>query len=280
MKYIVYFLLIFSASSDAKERIIALGGDVTEIIYALGAGGQLIVRYSTSLRPKTAEALPDVGYLRQLNAEGILALKPSLVIASSEASPSRVLQQVSTAGIKVVMVPISKTLPGIAEKITTIARALQHEEKAATLIKRLHQQIAAIETDHPAHRLLYIMANSGMQVLAAGQYTAADAVIKLAGQKNAVQRMPHYQALSAEAMIAAQPDAILIDNETLHSLGGDSYIWKLPGVAQTPAGRAHRLIPVDQLALLTFSLSTPAAIGNLQSKLEEIYAKPANTETH
>lgn len=277
MKYLVYLLLILSMPSFAKERIIALGGDVTEIIYALDAGQDIIARDSTSLRPKQAEALPDIGYLRQLNAEGILALKPTMVIASSAASPSRVLQQISTAGVKVILVPTSQSLRGIEAKITTIAKALHYEAKAPGLIDALQKQTASIQTGLPVYRLLYIMANSGTQVLVAGRETAADAVIKLAGQKNAVQRMPHYQALSAEAMIAAKPDAIIIDGEALEALGGEQYIWHLSGVSQTPAGQARRLIRVDQLDLLTFSLSTPEAIRNLQSKLEEIYANAANS---
>lgn len=280
MKYLVYFILILSAPSDAQERIIALGGDVTEIIYALGAGQELIARDSTSQRPKQAEALPNVGYLRQLNAEGILALKPTLVLASNEASPSRVLQQISSAGVNVVMVPASTKLQGISAKISTIAKALHQEAKAQSLVNKLQLQSAEIQAHLPSHRMLYMMANAGMQVLGAGRHTAADAVIKLAGQKNALQRLPHYQALSAEAMIAAQPEAIIIDSLALDALGGEASIWQLPGVAQTPAGQARRLIRVDQLALLTFSLSTPQAIRNLQDKLEEIYAKPANTQTH
>lgn len=63
-------------ASAAAERVISLGGDVTEIVYALNAGQQLVAKDSTSTWPAAAQKLPDVGYLRQLNAEGILSLRP------------------------------------------------------------------------------------------------------------------------------------------------------------------------------------------------------------
>jgi len=83
--------LTFSAL--AAERVISIGGDVTQIIYALDAQQQLIARDSTSLHPAVVKKLPDVGYMRQLNAEGILALKPTLVLASELAKPALALNR-------------------------------------------------------------------------------------------------------------------------------------------------------------------------------------------
>ncbi|VFS44792.1 ABC transporter periplasmic protein [Enterobacter cancerogenus] len=74
------------------EKIVTLGGDVTEIVYALDAGSSLVARDSTSRWPQAATRLPDVGYLRQLNAEGILSVRPTLVLASAQAQPSLALR--------------------------------------------------------------------------------------------------------------------------------------------------------------------------------------------
>ena len=86
-------LLPIVALAASRERVVALGGDVTEIVYALGAQSSLVARDSTSQWPEAANALPDVGYLRQLNAEGILATRPTLVLASAQAQPSLALKQ-------------------------------------------------------------------------------------------------------------------------------------------------------------------------------------------
>ncbi len=92
-------LMAFAA---AQDKIVTLGGDVTEIVYALGAQSALVARDSTSQWPQAANDLPDVGYLRQLNAEGILSMRPTLVLASAQAQPSLALKQVAQSQVKVV----------------------------------------------------------------------------------------------------------------------------------------------------------------------------------
>jgi len=99
MKLWIIGLLALPFSLCATERVISIGGDVTEIVYALGAQQALVARDSTSLQPPQATALPNVGYMRQLNAEGMLAMKPTLVIASMLSQPSLALQQVEQAGV-------------------------------------------------------------------------------------------------------------------------------------------------------------------------------------
>lgn len=137
MKNWLYALLLtLPLGASANERIVSIGGDVTEIIYALGAEQQLIARDSTSLHPAATQALPDVGYMRQLNVEGILSLKPSLVIASELSHPSLVLKQVADSGVKVVMVPAQPTLESIPQKINTIAQALHKESEGNVLTDR------------------------------------------------------------------------------------------------------------------------------------------------
>src|SRR5476651_2859699 len=108
----VLFVLVgyLTPLSHAAERVISIGGDVTEIVYALGSGDEMVARDSTSLNPEKVKKLPDVGYMRQLNAEGILAMKPTLVLSSELAEPSLVLQQVAQNGVTVVRIPGNTTL--------------------------------------------------------------------------------------------------------------------------------------------------------------------------
>ncbi len=115
--------LPLAVSGAAQEKIVALGGDVTEIVYALGAEDALVARDSTSQWPQQATALPDVGYLRQLNAEGILAMRPTLVLASAQAQPSLALKQVGQSKVNVVTVPGSNALSVIDEKVRVVAQA-------------------------------------------------------------------------------------------------------------------------------------------------------------
>lgn len=169
---------------------------MTEIVYALGAGSSLVARDSTSQWPQAANALPDVGYLRQLNAEGILSMRPTLVLASAQAQPSLALKQVEESHVSVVTVPGSHDLSVIDEKVRVIAEATHREAQGDALRARLRQALAALPTSPLDKRVLFILNHGGMTAMAAGQQTAADAAIRAAGLQNAMQAFTRYQPLS------------------------------------------------------------------------------------
>lgn len=106
--------------------------------------------------------------------------------------------------------------------------------------------------------------------MAAGQQTGADAAIRAAGLQNAMQGFTRYQPLSQEGIIASQPDMVVISQDGVNALGGEANLWKLPGLAQTPAGRHKQLLAIDDMALLGFSVRTPEAIRQLRAKAEQL----------
>lgn len=258
------------AFAAVQEKIVALGGDVTEIVYALGAQSSLVARDSTSQWPQAANDLPDVGYLRQLNAEGILSLRPTLVLASAQAQPSLALQQVGQSHVRVVTVPGRNDLRVIDEKIRVIADATHREAQGETLRNALREELAALPSSSLNKRVLFILNHGGMTALAAGQHTGADAAIRAAGLQNAMQGFARYQPLSQEGVIASQPDLIVISQDGVKALGGEASLWTLPGLAQTPAGRNKQMLAIDDMALLGFSLRTPKAIQQLRTKAEQL----------
>ncbi|SFN23204.1 iron complex transport system substrate-binding protein [Izhakiella capsodis] len=267
-RWLLLLLLPFSAMS--VERVVSIGGDVTQIVYALGAQQELVARDSTSLHPPSATKLPDVGYVRQLNAEGILAMQPTMVLSSALAKPSLALEQVARAGVKVVMVPGDPDLVTIDRKIAVIARALQKESQGAALIQRMNKALAQVPHQPLPIKVLFIMNNSGMNSMGAGTGTAADAVIRSAGLINAMGNVQHYQPLAQEGVVASAPQLVVIGKSTAQSFGGKDNVWKLPGLALTPAGKAQRLLVVDDMALLSFGLDTPDAIVRLRQAAERI----------
>ena len=208
--------------------------------------------------------MPDVGYLRQLNAEGILALRPQLVLASAQAQPSLVLHKVQASGVKVVNVPGGESLSAIDNKVAVIAEALGKTAAGDALRQQLQQQIAAIPTQPVAKRVLFILSHGGMNTLVAGQHTAAD------GLQNAMQGFDHYRAMSQEGVAASQADLVVISADGLKGMGGEAGLWKLPGLAQTPAGRHKQLLTIDDMALLGFGPRTPQAIIALRNKAEQL----------
>lgn len=252
----------------AAERVVSIGGDVTQIVYALDAQQDLVARDSTSQQPAQANKLPNIGYMRQLNAEGILALKPTLVLSSELAKPSLVLQQVEQAGVKVVEVTGKNSVDAIPEKIATIGKALHREAEAKALTEKVQKQLAQLPSQPLPVKVLFIMAHSGMNTLAAGSQTGADGAIRSAGLVNAMAAVPHYQPLSQEGVVAAAPDLVVVGQDGLRTLGGEEKVWSLPGLALTPAGQHHALLVVDEMALLSFGLDTPDAIVKLRRAAE------------
>lgn len=268
------FILSLSAyllplNALAAERIVTIGGDVTEIAYALGAGGEIVARDSTSLQPQAVQKLPDVGYMRMLNAEGILAMKPTMLLVSELAQPSLVLKQVADSGVNVVTVPGQTTPESVAVKINAVAAALHQQEKGQELIKDYQQRLGAVSNTPLPVKVLFVMSHGGLTPMAAGQNTAADAMIRAAGGNNAMQGFSRYRPLSQEGVIASAPDLLLITSDGVKALGGSEGIWKLPGMALTPAGKNKRLLVVDDMALLGFGLETPQVLAQLRKGMEQ-----------
>lgn len=269
-RHALLLLTALALPTLAAERVVSIGGDVTQIVYALDAQQDLVARDSTSQQPAQVNKLPNIGYMRQLNAEGILALKPTLVLSSELAKPSLVLQQVEQAGVTVVEVTGKNSLEAIAEKIATIGKALHREDAAKALTGKVQKQLAQLPGQPLPVKVLFIMAHSGMNTLAAGSQTGADGAIRSAGLVNAMGAVPHYQPLSQEGVVAAAPDLVVVGQDGLRTLGGEEKVWSLPGLALTPAGQHHALLVVDEMALLSFGLDTPDAIVKLRRAAEAI----------
>ncbi len=254
----------------AAERVIPLGGDVTEIAWALGAGDTLVARDSTSTWPAQVQALPNVGYVRQLNAEGILSLRPTLVLASDQAQPSQVLTRLGENHVKVVNVPGGYELAAIDKKVDVIASALGKKEQGDALRKKLDDEMAALPKQPLNKRVLFILSHGGMGSMVAGQETAADGAIRAAGLTNAMQGFSHYRALSQEGVIASKPDLVVISADGVKSMGGEENLWKLPGLAETPAGHNKQVLIIDDISLLGFSVRTPQALQDLRARAEKL----------
>ena len=259
------------AGAQHGSRIVSVGGSITEIVYALGAADRLIAVDSTSLHPPEARAHPDVGYMRRLSAEPILAMKPTLLLAVEDAGPATVLDQLRAAGTKLVIVPDDPSPEGVIEKVRVIAEALGLEEEGQKIADRLRQDLVrlgeALEDVERTPSVLFMLSIGRGAPLAAGRDTSAASIIELAGGRNAIDAFEGYKPLSPEAMVGAAPEVLLVTDRTLGLLGGERALLSRPEIAATPAGREARLITMNGLLLLGFGPRTPEAIRNLAAGL-------------
>lgn len=259
------------APEAGQARIVSVGGAVTEILYAIGAGEQIVGSDTTSMYPPAANEMPKVGYLRQLSAEGVLSLNPTLIIATQEAGPPHVIDQLRDAGVTVALIPGEKTREGLASRINAVAEAVRQSDAAAPLASQIEadwQRLqAARPKDETKPRILFIYARGGGVLNVSGTGTAAAAVISLIGGENAVPGYQGYRPLTAEAVVAAAPDVILMSKQGLEAVGGPQGLWQLGGMALTPAATANRVMTGDELAMLGFGPRTPAALADLAQAL-------------
>ncbi|AKU90968.1 heme/hemin ABC transporter substrate-binding protein [Vulgatibacter incomptus] len=260
-----------SAADPAQARIVTLGGPVTEAVFALAAGSRVVGVDDSSQAVEGAAALPKVGYYRTVGAEGILSLRPTLVIATEEAGPKAALDQLRSAGVPVLLLPAEATVEGAKRRIRAVAEALDLRAEGAALLARMDVDLAEAasqigsSSDHP--KVLFLFAPGQNALSASGRGTAADEMIRLAGATNAIDGYQGYKPLSAEAAIAAQPMVILVTTSTLARLGGKPGVLALPGLSATPAGRAGRVVALEDLFLLGFGPRTGAAVKALAEQL-------------
>src|SRR5919108_1229336 len=198
------------AISDAT-RIVSVGGAVTEILYALGLEQRVIAVDTTSLYPPRALAQrPNVGYMRQLSAEGVLALGPSLVLAAEGSGPKETIAVLEAASIPFVRVPDHFTGEGIVEKIRLIAQATGFVARGECLAKSVEADLGALAAlrarVREPRKVLFILSFTNGRPMVAGRATAADGIIRLAGASNAITEYDGYKLISDEAVIAARPD--------------------------------------------------------------------------
>lgn len=257
--------------AEPAQRVIGVGGSVTETIYALGAGDRLVARDTTSTYPEAAMTLPDVGYMRRLSPEGVLSVAPDLIIAEEGAGPAETVQILEEAAIPFVTIPAGFDSLGVAAKIRAVGAALGLEDKADILARDIEARIGEVAAkseaiDTPV-RVLFVLSAAGGRLMASGQGTAADAVIGLAGGVNAVEGFPGYKQLTDEAVLAAQPDVILMMDRGPGGPHDAEAVLEHPAIAITPAGQAKRLIAMDGLYLLGFGPRTADAVTDLHAAL-------------
>lgn len=264
------FINIATGSPTTQERLLSIGGDVTEIIYALNAEQTLIGRDSTSMIPEAVKKLPDVGYMRNLNTEGILALKPTRVIATQVAQPAVVFEQLQSAGVKVDFVPLKYTPESEIEKIKTIGKLLNKEVQAVHLAEKFTQEINAVPHSPTDVKVLFILSRAGTSQMVAGSNTVPDTAIKLVGAKNAMGNSARFVPISQEGVIAANPDLVVITTSGLNNLGSLDNLWAIAGLAHTNAGKHKQAVVVDDIAFLAFGLTIPQELQKIRQAVEKV----------
>lgn len=264
-----------AAAIHKVQRIVSLDGMITELLYQLNLGDQVVGIDVTSTYP--SEELKDktqLGHISQLNAEAILALSPDLIICKANDVNNAVITQLISSGIEVIGVTTSNYF----SNSVSVAEQLQQKLSIAdNLVAQLADQIAADsvrltalleETTHNP-KVLFLYARGTGRLFVSGTGTPVAAMIEKAGSKNAVNGFSDYKELSTEALIAADPEVILMFDSGLKSLDGMAGLEQIPGMSQTKAFASQKVITMDGQYLSSFGPRAAQAALDLALQLQK-----------
>ncbi|MEM9984325.1 MAG: ABC transporter substrate-binding protein [Bacteroidota bacterium] len=265
-----------AAPEQTERKIVSLSGFLTETLFDLGLGDQIVGRDITSTYPDTVKHIPALGHVARINVEAVLSMAPDLVILEEDqVGQSPAIQQIQNSGIEVLSIPtgpylanalgaaktLSEHLPVEAEAISAMSAQIERDSLA------LAQALAQF-TDTPS--VLFIYARGAGRLMVGGKETGASSMIQKAGGKNAIQSFDQYEALTPEYLLEAKPDVILMFTSGLASLDGKDGLTQIKGIDQTPAYQNDRIVAMDGHYLVSFSSRAGQAALELA---QQIHAK-------
>lgn len=259
---------------------IDISGTIASTVFALGLGDQVVGRDSSTMFAGT-EDLPVVTKTgHTLNAEAILELAPTVILTDTTIGPKEIRQQLRDAGIAIVVISSDRRLDTTDELVTEIATALGVPSRGAALIERLDAdlddalaEIADVmptEVDDRARMLfLYVRGNANIYYIF-GEDSGADSLIDAVGGVDVAAEIgwEGMKPMTAEALVAARPDVLVMMTDGLESVDGiDGLIERIPAIAETPAGANRRVIDMADSEILSFGPRSADVIGAIARAL-------------
>ncbi|MGV1034030.1 MAG: heme/hemin ABC transporter substrate-binding protein [Microbacteriaceae bacterium] len=263
------------------SRVLALdiSGTLAATVFALGMGDHLVGRDQASSFAEAAQLPMVTPGGPTITAEPILALAPTLIITDGSLGPNSVLRQLRDSGVAVVFVESDRSLNTVATITEQVATALGVPSRGTALaaqlssqITQVSQQVAAFAGESsPRVLFLYLRGSASIYYLF-GEGSGADTLITALGARDVASEMgwTGMKPVTAEALVAAAPDAVLVMTDGLASVGGiDGLLQQLPALAQTPAGQQRRIIDMADAEVLSFG---PRSAGVLSALAQALYA--------
>lgn len=262
---------IDTASSFSVARVVVLANGVAEIMNSLHAKA-LIVGRDLSSSEKALEDIPVVTSGHQVIPEKVIALKPDLVIIDASTGPKSAIDQIRSAGIRVEQTPESWNLADISLKVQAVANVIGAPQQGELLNQAISSAITNSKlSSKPRIAFLYLRGTSSIYLIG-GEGSGADSLISaIGGIDVGAAALPRpFNTLTAESLATLNPDVIIVMTKGLESVGGISGLLKLPGVAQTEAGKKQAVIDVDDSLLLSFGPRTPSLVQVLAERVSAV----------
>lgn len=259
--------------------MVCVSKQINEFVYDIGAENHIVARDLTSIYPPEITKLPSVGYHRALSAEGIISMKPSLVLTDGNVGPSSVLDQVKKVGIPVETIPPGNSLESAESLMHQLGVRFGVQHAADSVIAQWKAGIDSIWQDtarfaaegkgkHP--RVMFIhFGQIGNNYLALKSGQPADQMLRWAGGLNAIDSVGGMSRVTPELIARAAPDVIIATDVGFDRYGSADKFEDLPGVALTPAGKSKRIYRITEQEIMYFGPRTPATVRKIADMIHK-----------
>ena len=263
---LILLLLISNVHANCNKAknsnsIVVAGGSITEIIYFLNLQNKLVGVDVTSNYPLNAKKLPSIGYIRNLSIEGLLSLKPNLILAEESIGPPIIVKQLNKTSVEFRMIKNNYTIDGINEKFLCISKILDIEIKNNINYKKFVNNVKKLKSfvknnNKEKKDILLILMMKGTSPIIAGKNTSGHGFIKMIGQNNSMGKISGWKPVSSEQILIANPNYIIVTKRALKDFTSIEKFLKLPGISSTKAAKNKNVFIKDGMSLLGYGPRT------------------------
>ena len=269
MRYILFitcfalsqFFLANCEKSQDSSKIVIAGGSLTEIVYFLDYSDKIAGIDVTSNYPSDTANLPSIGYVRALSTEGILSLKPTLILGEDDMGPPR-YRSIKTTGVDLRIIDEGHSANGILQKINCISSVLGVDtDLSSSKIALLEQDLnklnkLAMDNQNSKIKVMLILNMQGTSPIVAGKGTSGDGFIKMTGAVNVANNFEGWKPISSESIISYNPDFIIITNRAMGSFPDTKSLSETTALRFTDAAKKQNILSEDGMAMLGFGVRT------------------------
>lgn len=263
---LILLLLISNVHANCNKAknsnsIVVAGGSITEIIYFLNLQNKLVGVDVTSNYPLNAKKLPSIGYIRNLSIEGLLSLKPNLILAEESIGPPIIVKQLNKTSVEFRIIKNNYTIDGINEKFLCISKILDVDIKNNIDYKKFVNNVKKLKSfvknnNKEKKDILLILMMKGTSPIIAGKNTSGHGFIKMIGQNNSMDKVSGWKPVSSEQILIANPNYIIVTKRALKDFTSIEKFLKLPGISSTKAAKNKNVFIKDGMSLLGYGPRT------------------------
>ena len=211
--------------------------------------------------------VPEVGNSHTFSAEGLLSFSPTDIIIAEKDCPSEMLNILNDAGVNTIVIQEPQSLEETNELLQELAAQFKADNHGIQRVEEVLLNCAEFKAEETGIKGLFIYAHGGGNMMVAGGNTAVHTVFELAGLTNTAEKIDGFKPLTSEALVAFQPDLIVMFEHSIQSLSSEA-LWAYPGMEATPAGSSKRLLIYPAHEMNSFGLGTCAFIKTFEQDIK------------